>query len=51
MANNQNLGIERGQCSFFRNVKVKENVVMHISEFVTQSVTGNGKTRCQATDN
>ena len=43
MANNQNLGIERGQCSFYRNVKVKENVVMHISEFVTQIRNGKWK--------
>ena len=43
MANNQNLDIERGQCSFYRNVKVKENVVMHISEFVTQIRNGKWK--------
>lgn len=41
MANNQNLGIERGQCSFYRNVRVKENVLMHISEFV--NLIRNGK--------
>ena len=43
MANNQILGIERGQCSFYRNGKVKENVVMHISEFVTQIRNGKWK--------
>ena len=41
MSNNQKFGIERGQCSFYRNVKVKENVVMHISEFV--NLIRNGK--------
>ena len=41
MANNQNLGIERGKCSFYRNVRVKENVLMHISEFV--NLIRNGK--------
>lgn len=39
----QQLGIERGQCSFYRNVKVKENVVMHISEFVTRIRNGKWK--------
>ena len=43
MSNDQNLGIERGQCSFYRNVKVKENVVMHISEFVNQIRNGKWK--------
>lgn len=41
MSINKELGIERGQCSFYRNVKVKENVVMHISEFV--NLIRNGK--------
>lgn len=43
MANNQNFGIERGQYSFYRNVKVKENEVMHISEFVNQIRNGKWK--------
>ena len=37
------LGIEGGQCSFYRNVRVKENVVMHISEFVTRIRNGKWK--------
>ena len=41
MHTKQNLGIERGQCSFYRNVRVKENVLMHISEFV--NLIRNGK--------
>lgn len=41
MQTKQNLGIERGQCSFYRNVRVKENVLMHISEFV--NLIRNGK--------
>ena len=43
MHTKQNLGIERGQCSFYRNVKVKENVLMHISEFVNLIRTGKWK--------
>ena len=43
MSINKELGIERGQCSFYRNVRVKENVVMHISEFVTRIRNGKWK--------
>lgn len=35
--------VERGQCSFYNNVKLRENVVIHISEFLTQ--IRNGKWR------
>ncbi len=47
MNDNHVFGIERGQCSFYRNVKVKENVVMAISEFVT--LIRNGKWRDEVT--
>lgn len=47
MQSNNNLGIERGQCSFYRNVKVKENVVTTISEFVT--LIGKGRWRNEVT--
>ena len=47
MNDNKVFGIERGQCSFYRNVKVKENVVMDISEFVT--LIRNGKWRDEVT--
>lgn len=40
MQSNNKFGIERGQCSFYRNVKVKENVVATLSEFVTQIKKG-----------
>ena len=47
MQSNNNLGVERGQCSFYRNVKVKENVRMDISEFVNQ--IRNGRWRNEVT--
>ena len=43
MNNKLRKGIERGQCSFYRNVRVRENVVMDISEFVTQIRCGKWK--------
>lgn len=42
------LNVERGQCSFYKNVRVKENVVMDISKFVTLIKNGKWKAETES---